>query len=99
MEIQNIVGYDPRDSHFDAKLDELVISKNTISLRFNKMAVKSCSSFNGGVGFISKWISPIIDIQYLTGAVIKLPPPIPTYRQDNMELTMFESWRVKFSKP
>ena len=53
MEIQkNIVGYDPKDMDFDVKLDEVIISKNTISLRFNKMAVKSCSSFNDRVGFI-----------------------------------------------
>ena len=62
MEIQNIVGYDPGDVYFDVKLEDFVISKNTISLRFNKMAGKSCSSFNDRVGFITKWNSPTIDI-------------------------------------
>ena len=78
MEMQIIVGYDPRDVYFDVKLDESIISKKDISLRFNKMAVKFCSSFNDRIGFIIEWISPTIDIQYLICVLIQLPPPIPT---------------------
>ena len=65
MGIQNIVGYVPKDVHFGVKHDEVVFLENAICLRFNKMAVESWSSFRGRIGFIRKWISSIIDIEYL----------------------------------
>ena len=52
MEIQNFVGYGPRDINFDVKLDEFVISEISISLRLVKMAAESWSAFNGRVDFI-----------------------------------------------